>query len=112
MGREKIRREIDPRHLSNRGRPWHDRYRSGARLAVGLGEGPAFPAATQAMRNWYPPHRFGYIQGITHSASRLGAALAPPIVAALIVWMDWRISFVICGVAALIWSAAWWFFFQ
>jgi MFS family permease len=83
-----------------------------ARLAVGLGEGPAFPAATQAMRNWYPPHRFGYIQGITHSASRLGAALAPPIVAALIVWIDWRLSFVICGVAALIWSAAWWFFFQ
>ena len=83
-----------------------------ARLGVGLGEGPAFPAATQAMRNWYPPHRFGYIQGITHSASRLGAALAPPIVAALIVWMDWRISFVICGAAALIWSAAWWYFFQ
>jgi MFS family permease len=83
-----------------------------ARLAVGLGEGPAFPAATQAMRNWYPPHRFGYIQGITHSASRLGAALAPPIVAAIIVWIDWRLSFVICGVAALIWSAAWWFFFQ
>jgi MFS family permease len=83
-----------------------------ARMAVGLGEGPAFPAATQAMRNWYPPHRFGYIQGITHSASRLGAALAPPIVAALIVWMDWRVSFVICGVAALMWSVAWWFFFQ
>jgi MFS family permease len=83
-----------------------------ARLAVGLGEGPAFPAATQAMRNWYPPHRFGYIQGITHSASRLGAALAAPIVAALIVWIDWRLSFVICGVAALIWSTAWWCFFQ
>jgi MFS family permease len=83
-----------------------------ARLAVGLGEGPAFPAATQAMRNWYPPHRFGYIQGITHSASRLGAAIAPPIVAALIVWIDWRLSFVICGVAALIWSVAWWFVFQ
>ena len=83
-----------------------------ARLIVGLGEGPAFPAATQAMRNWYPPHRFGYIQGITHSASRLGAALAPPIVAMLIIWTDWRVSFVICGVAALLWSAAWWFLFQ
>src|SRR5258708_2294054 len=28
-----------------------------ARLVVGLGEGPAFPAATQAMRNWYPALR-------------------------------------------------------
>jgi MFS family permease len=83
-----------------------------ARLAVGLGEGPAFPAATQAMRNWYPADRFGYIQGITHSASRLGAALAPPIVAALILWGDWRVSFFICGAAALIWAAFWWHFFQ
>jgi MFS family permease len=83
-----------------------------ARLVVGLGEGPAFPAATQAMRNWYPAHRFGYIQGITHSASRLGAALAPPVVAWIIVWSDWRISFIICGVAALLWAAVWWLYFR
>lgn len=83
-----------------------------ARLAVGLGEGPAFPAATQAMRNWYPPDRFGFIQGITHSASRLGAALAPPIVALLITWGDWRISFVTCGVVALVWAVIWWISFQ
>jgi MFS family permease len=83
-----------------------------ARLVVGLGEGPAFPAATQAMRNWYPAHRFGYIQGITHSASRLGAAIAPPVVAWIIVWSDWRVSFIICGVAALLWAAVWWFYFQ
>ena len=83
-----------------------------ARLVVGLGEGPAFPAATQAMRNWYPAHRFGYIQGITHSASRLGAAIAPPVVAAIIVWSDWQTSFIVCGVAAIIWAVVWWFCFQ
>lgn len=83
-----------------------------ARLVVGLGEGPAFPAATQAMRNWYPAHRFGYIQGITHSASRLGAAIAPPFVASLIVLTDWRVSFIVCGVAAIIWAGVWWLFFQ
>jgi MFS family permease len=83
-----------------------------ARLAVGMGEGPAFPAATQAMRNWYPPHRFGYIQGITHSASRLGAALAPPIVTIVILWAGWRASFIVCGVAALTWCIAWWIIFQ
>ena len=83
-----------------------------ARLVVGLGEGPAFPAATQAMRNWYPAHRFGYIQGITHSASRLGAAIAPPVVAWIIIWSDWRTSFVICGVAAIVWAGVWWFYFK
>lgn len=83
-----------------------------ARLLVGLGEGPAFPAATQAMRNWYPAHKFGYIQGITHSASRLGAAIAPPVVAWIIVMSDWRTSFVICGVAAIVWAGVWWFYFK
>lgn len=83
-----------------------------ARLLVGLGEGPAFPAATQAMRNWYPAHRFGYIQGITHSASRLGAAIAPPVVAWIIVLSDWRTSFVICGVAAIVWAGVWWLYFK
>lgn len=83
-----------------------------ARLVVGLGEGPAFPAATQAMRNWYAADRFGYIQGITHSASRLGAALAPPIVTALILWTDWRVSFVVCGVAAIVWCFFWWSVFR
>ena len=48
------------------------------RLILGIGEGPAFSAATSAMRNWYPEKRFGFIQGITHSASRLGGCLAPP----------------------------------
>jgi MFS family permease len=83
-----------------------------ARLVVGLGEGPAFPAATQAMRNWYPADRFGYIQGITHSASRLGAAIAPPLVATIIVWSDWRVSFIVCGAAAIVWAIAWWYYFQ
>lgn len=83
-----------------------------ARLLVGMGEGPAFPAATQAMRNWYPPHRFGYIQGITHSASRLGAALAPPLVTVVILCAGWRVAFVVCGAAALAWCSAWWLIFR
>jgi len=83
-----------------------------ARLVVGLGEGPAFPAATQAMRNWYPAHRFGYIQGVTHSASRLGAAIGPPVVAWIIAWSDWRTSFIICGVAAIVWAGVWWLYFK
>jgi len=83
-----------------------------ARLVVGLGEGPAFPAATQAMRNWYPAHRFGYIQGVTHSASRLGAAIAPPVIAWIITWSDWRTSFIICGAAAILWAGVWWLSFK
>lgn len=82
-----------------------------ARLLVGAGEGPAFPAATQAMRNWYPQSKFGYIQGITHSFSRLGAALAPPFTAIIILMYGWRMSFAVCGAVILVWAVVWWFQF-
>jgi len=83
-----------------------------ARLAVGIGEGPAFPSATHAMRSWYPARLFGWIQGITHSFARLGGAVAPPLVASLILLDGWRLSFYVCGTLALIWGIIWLLFFR
>lgn len=82
------------------------------RLLVGLGEGPAFATATHAMRNWYPQNQFGWIQGITHSFARLGGAIAPPIVATLIIAHSWRFSFVVFGVVSIAWGLLWWAFFR
>lgn len=81
------------------------------RLLLGIGEGPSFSAATQAMRHWYSQKRFGFIQGVTHSAARLGGAVAPPVVAWIMILGGWRLSFWICGVLSLIWVAFWWWFF-
>src|ERR1700758_3925312 len=53
------------------------------RFLFGVGEAGAFPGATRAMQLWYPRSERGFVQGITHSASRLGAAIAPPIVLAI-----------------------------
>jgi len=36
------------------------------RLALGFGEGAAFPTATRAMVVWMPPTQWGFAQGITH----------------------------------------------
>jgi sugar phosphate permease len=82
------------------------------RLALGCGEGPSFSAATQAMRNWYPPTRFGFIQGITHSAARLGGAIAPPIVAWVMAMAGWRSAFWFCGALSLVWVFVWWWYFR
>ena len=81
------------------------------RLALGFGEGAAFPTATRAMASWTPVGRWGFAQGITHSFARIGNALTPPLMAALLVFVTWRASFVILGVASLLWLAAWaWYF--
>jgi sugar phosphate permease len=63
------------------------------------------------------------VQGLTHSASRLGAALAPPIVVLIIAGrqfalpfgiaisfppLGWRSVFLICAAVGLLW-ALWWY---
>jgi MFS family permease len=83
-----------------------------ARLLLGFGEGATFPAATRAMQNWTPPGRRGFAQGITHSFARLGNAITPPVVAALIVWVGWRGSFVTLGLISFVWVIAWFFYFR
>jgi sugar phosphate permease len=74
---------------------------------LGTGEAGAFPGATRAMQMWYPRRERGFCQGFTHSASRLGAAIAPPIIALIIATLGWRWAFYICGAVGLLWSVAW-----
>ncbi len=81
------------------------------RLALGFGEGAAFPTATRALTKWTPQARWGFAQGITHSFARLGNALTPPLIGVLVLWMAWRASFEIVGLASLVWLCIWaWFF--
>ena len=77
------------------------------RFLFGVGEAGAFPGATRAMQLWYPRRERGLVQGVTHSASRLGAAIAPPIVVLIMSSLGWRAVFYICGAAGILWSL-WW----
>ncbi len=78
------------------------------RFLFGIGEAGAFPGATRAMQLWYPPQERGFVQGITHSASRFGAAIAPPIVVLITTMLGWRSVFYICGAVGIAWSI-WWY---
>src|SRR5262249_46858438 len=51
----------------------------------------------------------GFVQGITHSASRLGAAIAPPLVVLIMTYLGWQAVFYICGAIGIVW-AVWWYF--
>jgi MFS family permease len=57
-----------------------------ARVALGFGEGATFPTATRAMQYWTPASKRGFAQGITHAFARLGNAITPPLIAALMLW--------------------------
>jgi sugar phosphate permease len=82
------------------------------RLALGMGEGATLPAATRALSNWTSLAARGTGVGLTHSAGRLGAGAAAPIVALLISWFSWCISFVVLGGLSASWAVAWWWYFH
>jgi len=77
------------------------------RFLFGIGEAGAFPGATRAMQLWYPRHERGFVQGVTHSASRLGAAIAPPLVVLIMTTWDWQAVFYISGAVGLVWAVLW-----
>jgi len=78
-----------------------------ARLVLGLGEGATFPTATRAMATWIPRAQWGFAQGITHSAARIGNALTPPLVALLVGYVSWRGSFFVLAALNLVWILPW-----
>jgi MFS family permease len=83
-----------------------------ARAVLGLGEGATFPIATRAMCDWLPEHKRAFAQGITHSSSRLGTAMTPPLVAWLIALITWRGSFAVLGIISLGWALLWALYFR
>lgn len=82
-----------------------------ARVLLGLGEGATFPTATRAMSNWMPASQRGFAQGTTHAASRIGNAIAPPLIVWLMLMSGWRGAFIVTGMASFLWAVLWiWYF--
>jgi sugar phosphate permease len=77
------------------------------RFLFGIGEGGAFPTATRAMQMWFTRAERGICQGVTHSASRLGAAIVPPITVAIMSAWGWRAVFYIFGAVGILWAIVW-----
>jgi sugar phosphate permease len=89
------------------GMSWSVASLVGFRILVGVGEGGAFPTATRAFTCWLRVRERGFAQGITHSFARLGGAVTPPIVLAIVARYGWREAFYVLGAASLAWTAVW-----
>ena len=83
-----------------------------ARLLLGVGEGATLPAQAGAISTWFAKEKRGFVMGITHSFSRLGNAITPPLVSFIIVVYSWRVSFVVTGILTSIWVIVWAWYFQ
>ena len=78
-----------------------------SRFLLGVGEGGGFPAATKAVAEWFPARERSTAMGIINAGTAIGAVVAPPLIAAVIVYANWRWAFFVCGLAGQLWTA-WW----
>ncbi len=82
------------------------------RMLLGIGEGATLPTSARAISNWTPKSQRGFAQGLTHSCSRLGNAITPPIVAALVTALSWRASFWVLSSISAVWAVVWLYYFR
>jgi len=78
-----------------------------ARLALGVGEAPQFPAGARVVSQWFEPRHRGLATGVFNSASTLAPALAPPLVTALMLGCGWRGAFIATGLAGAVVAGLW-----
>lgn len=83
-----------------------------SRFLLGMGEGGGFPAATKAVAEWFPVGESSTAMGIINAGTAVGAVIAPPLIAAVLMFAGWRWVFLLSGAAGLAWSAWWWRVYQ
>lgn len=77
------------------------------RVLLGAGEAPFYPAGVQATRDWFSPRARGRATAIMSMSQTIGLAVAPAILAWMILRTGWRSMFVTLGFAGLIIALAW-----
>src|SRR3982750_689426 len=71
------------------------------RFLLGMGEAGNWPAAVKVVAEWFPERERALASGLFNSGSSIGAIIAPPVVAFLLIQFGWRTAFVVVGLAGL-----------
>jgi MFS transporter, ACS family, D-galactonate transporter len=74
----------------------------GARLLLGVGEAPTFPANAKAVGYWFPVEERSLATAIFDSAAKLAPAIGIPVLGLLLLRFGWRWSFAATGVISLL----------
>jgi MFS transporter, ACS family, hexuronate transporter len=78
-----------------------------SRFLLGIGEGGGFPAATRAVAEWFNVNQRATAMGIINAGTAVGGVVAPPLIALIILKLNWRWIFPITGGLGLLWTF-WW----
>ena len=78
-----------------------------ARLALGLAEGPTFPAHARIVERWLPPHERATAVAVALIAIPIALAVGAPLVSTLVDAAGWRVMFFILAGLGLVWLPFW-----
>ena len=79
-----------------------------ARLLLGIAEAPTFPGNAKAIGVWFPRNERGLATAIFDSSAKFASAIGIPLVAVIVHYWGWRMSFIATGVLSLGYFALFW----
>jgi MFS family permease len=68
-----------------------------ARLLLGIGEAPTFPANAKAVGYWFPERERSFATSLNDAAAKFASAIGVPILGLLVFRLGWRWSFIFTG---------------
>ncbi len=83
-----------------------------ARLLLGIGEAPTFPANAKAIGYWFPKSERSLATAIFDSAAKFSSAIGVPFIGILLVYFGWRWSFAATGFLSLAYFACFYGFYR
>ena len=83
-----------------------------ARLLLGVAEAPTFPGNAKAIGVWFPRSERGLATAIFDASAKFASAIGIPLVAIVVHYWGWRMSFLFTGVLSLGYFALFWFMYR
>lgn len=80
----------------------------GARLLLGVGESPTFPANSKAIGLWFPARERSFATSLNDSAAKFASAIGVPIIGIVLIHSGWRWSFAFTGAISLAYFLLFW----
>ena len=84
----------------------------GARLLLGVGEAPTFPANAKAIGYWFPGHERSFATSLFDAAAKFASGIGIPLIGAVLIKFGWRISFGLTGVVSFLYFLAFYFIYR
>ncbi|MGB8031534.1 MAG: MFS transporter [Terracidiphilus sp.] len=80
----------------------------GARLLLGVGESPTFPANGKAIGLWFPERERSLATSFFDSAAKFASAIGVPVIGIVLIHAGWRWSFAFTGAISFAYFVLFW----